>query len=173
MRWRSIAEDEETGGGGGGRGGIQGRTGSACSMTTVTKMNTTMRRMGRGHKRERTMGGNPTTMVATSSVGRPSAAWGIGHRSSAPSPPPPSSMTTMTTIAATVGGRRAPPLRSVLSRRMPLVIVDVANRGRRWRHGGIWGVVIRVVEEEEVSAGVLVVRFRITPGWTMGGRGAA
>jgi hypothetical protein len=31
---------------------------------------------GRGRAEERTTGGNPTTTVATSSVGRPSAAWG-------------------------------------------------------------------------------------------------
>jgi hypothetical protein len=37
--------------------------------------------------------------------------------------------TTLTTIAATVAGRRAPPLQFVPSRRMLLVIVDVADRG--------------------------------------------
>jgi hypothetical protein len=67
------------------RGGEVGNTrGSACSTMTATttnttmEMNTTMRRMGRGHAGERTMGGNLTTMVATSSAGRSSAAWGRG-----------------------------------------------------------------------------------------------
>ncbi len=62
-------------------------------------------------------------------------------------------MMTTTTIAAAVGGCRAPPLRSVPSCRTPspqtlLVIVDVADRGRRRWHEGIWGVVVRMVEEE-------------------------
>ncbi len=107
--WRWIAEEEETWGGGGGRGGIQRGTGSACSTTTTTTTNTMTRRMGRGHVRERTMGGNLTMMVAMLSTGCPLAAWGIGHQASAPTPPPPSLMTTMTMIAATVGGRCAPP----------------------------------------------------------------
>jgi hypothetical protein len=43
---------------------------------------------------------------------------------------------------------RRTPLVVVLSRRTPLVVVDVADRGRRRRHEGVWGVVVRVVEEE-------------------------
>jgi hypothetical protein len=64
---------------------------------------------GKGSRGERTMGGNPTTTVATLSAGRPSAAWGIRHRSSALTPPPSSLTTTTTMIAAAVGGHRAPP----------------------------------------------------------------
>jgi hypothetical protein len=47
-----------------------------------------------------------------------------------------------------VGGGHAPPLRSIPSRRPPLVIVDVANRGQWRRHEGIRGGVVHVVEEE-------------------------
>ncbi len=54
------------------------------------------------------MGGNPTTTVATSSAGRPSAAWGIGHRSSATTPPPPSS-TTRQRLPPRWGGVVPPP----------------------------------------------------------------
>jgi hypothetical protein len=46
------------------------------------------------------------------------------------------------------GGRHAPPLRSVLSHWMPLVVNDVTNRGWWWRHEGVWGVVVCGVEEE-------------------------
>jgi hypothetical protein len=123
-----------------------------------------------GREGERTMGENPTTTVATSSAGRPSAAWGIGHRSSDPTPLPPSSTSTTTTIAASVGGRRAPPLRPVLSRLTPLVVVDVADRGRRRRHEVVRGVVVRVVEEEEDCAVVLVRQVPIHPGVDDGGK---
>jgi hypothetical protein len=100
-----------------GEGGEVGnKRGSACStMTamktnTTTTSNTTTRRMGRDCAGERTMGGNPTMTVATSSAGRPLAAWGRGCRSTAPMPLPPSLMTTTsTTIANAVGGRHALP----------------------------------------------------------------
>ncbi len=88
----------------------------------------------------------------------------------APTPPPPSSMTTMTTIAAAVGGRRAPPLRSVPSRRTPLVIVDVTDRGQPRRHEGVWSVVVRVVEEEEVGTVVHVHQVSIHPRVDGGGK---
>jgi hypothetical protein len=84
---------------------------------------------GKGHAGERMMGENPTMTVATSSAGHPLVVWGIGHQSLAPMPPPPSSTMMTTKIAAVVGGHRARPLRSVLSCRMLLVIVDVADRG--------------------------------------------
>jgi hypothetical protein len=71
--------------------------------------NTMTQRMGRGHAGERAMGGNPTTMVTMSSAGRSSAAWGIGHQLSAPTPPPPSSTTMRTRIATAVGGRHPLP----------------------------------------------------------------
>ncbi len=128
IRSRMMTGQEGEGGGG-------NMMGSAFLMMTTTTMNTmtmtnTMaRRMGRGRAGERTMGENLTTTVATSSTGHPLAAWGIGHRSLAPMLPPLSSRRTMTTIAATVRGHRAPPLRSVPSRRTQLVIVNVANRG--------------------------------------------
>ncbi len=62
-----------------------------------------------------------------------------------------------------------PPLRSVPSRRTPLVVVDDADRGRRRWHEGVWGVVIRVVEEEEIGAVVLVRQVPIHPGVDDGG----
>ncbi len=63
-----------------------------------------------------------------------------------------------------------PPLRSVPSRQTPLIVVNVANRGRRRRHEGIGGVVVRVVEEEEVGAVVLVGQVPIHPGVDDGGK---
>jgi hypothetical protein len=63
-----------------------------------------------------------------------------------------------------------PPLWSVLSCRMLLVIVNVPNRGQRRRHRGVWGVVILVVEEEEVSAVVLVCQVLIQLGVDDGGK---
>jgi hypothetical protein len=39
---------------------------------------------------------------------------------------------------------------------MPLVVVNVADRGQWRRHKGIWGVVVCGVEEEEDGAVVLV-----------------
>jgi hypothetical protein len=62
------------------------------------------------------------------------------------------------------GASCPPPLRSIPSRRMLFVIVNVTNRGQRWWHGGIRGVVIHKVEEEEVSAVVLVCQVPIQPG---------
>ncbi len=62
------------------------------------------------------------------------------------------------------------PLRSIPSRRMPLVIVDVADRGWRRRHEGVRGVVVHVVEEEEVRAVVLICQVRIQPGVDNGGK---
>jgi hypothetical protein len=41
-----------------------------------------------------------------------------------------------------------PHLQYVPSHRMPLVVVDVADRGRWRRHEGVRGMVVRVVEEE-------------------------
>ncbi len=41
-----------------------------------------------------------------------------------------------------------PPLWFVPSRRTPLLVVDVADRGRRREQEGVRGVVVRVVEEE-------------------------
>jgi hypothetical protein len=116
-------------------------TGSACLMTAATTTNTTTRRMGRGHARERTMGGNPTTMVAALSAGPPLVAWGIGHRLSAPTLPPPSPMTTTTTIAAAVGGCCAP-LPSGLScpagRRLLLLMSPTAVDGGGMGAFGVW-----------------------------------
>jgi hypothetical protein len=87
-------------------------------------------------------------MVA-SFAGRPLAAWGGGCRSTAPTLPSPSlTSTTSTTIATPVRGSHAPPLRSVPSRRTPLIVVNVADHGRWRRHEGVWGVAIRGVEEE-------------------------
>ncbi len=63
-----------------------------------------------------------------------------------------------------------PPLRSVPSRRTPLVVVDVADRGQWWQHKGVRGVVIRMVEEEEVGAVVLVCKVPIHPGADDGGK---
>ncbi len=100
-------------------------------------------------------------------------AWGIGHQSLAPTPPLPSSTKLTTTIAAVVGGRHAPPLRSIPSRQTPLVIVDVPDHGQRWWHKGVWGVVIRVVDGRRLALLYSFVRFRTTPEWTMGVRGAA
>ncbi len=128
-RWRSIADDDGTG----------GSTTTTTTTNTMTTTNTTARRMGRGRAGERTMGENPITTVTTSSASRPSAAWGIGHRSSAPTPPPPSSTTTTTTIAAAVGGRRAPPLRSVpAGRRSSLSMSPTAVDGGGTRAFGVW-----------------------------------
>jgi hypothetical protein len=122
VRSRMMTGREEEGG-----GEVGNMMGGAYSLT---KTNTMAWRMGRGRAGGWTMRGNPTTTVATSSAGRPSVAWGIGRRSSAPTLPPPSSMTmTMMTIAVAVGGASCPPLRSVPSFRTPLVVVDVADRG--------------------------------------------
>jgi hypothetical protein len=167
----TIVDNDGTGGGGGGGGEYNGEClfDNDWTMTNkTTMMNTTTWRMGRGRAGEQTMGGNPTTMVTTSSVGCLSGAWGGGHQSSAPTPP--SSTATTRRIAAAAVGRHAPPLRSVLSRRMPLVVVDVADHGQRRRHEGVWGVVVRVVEEEEVGAIVLVRQVPIHPGVDDGGK---
>jgi hypothetical protein len=57
---------------------------------------------------------------------------------------------------------------------MPLInIVNISDLGWWRRHGGVWGVVVPVVEEEEVALLYSFVRFCSDPGWTMGGRGAA
>ncbi len=61
-------------------------------------------------------------------------------------------------------------LQSVPSCRVPLVVVDVANCGRRQRHKSIWGVVVCVVEEEEVGIIVLVCQVPIQPGVDNGGK---
>ncbi len=66
-----------------------------------------------------------------------------------------------------------PPVWSFSSRRMLLVIVDVADHGRRRRMEGIWSVVVRVGEEEEVRAIVLIRHVLIQPGVDDGFRGAA
>ncbi len=71
------------------------------------------------------------------------------------------------------GASCPPPLWSIPSRRTPLVVVDVTDRSRWQQHGGVRGVVIRVVEEKEVSAVVLVCQVPIHPGVEDGGRGAA
>ncbi len=63
-----------------------------------------------------------------------------------------------------------PPVRSVLSCRMPLVIGDVANHGQRQQHEGIWGIVVRMVEDEEVRAIVLIRQVLIQPGMDDGGK---
>ncbi len=63
-----------------------------------------------------------------------------------------------------------PPLRSILSRRMPLVVGDVSDRGRRQRHKGIWGVGILVVEEDKVGAIALICQVPIHPGVNDGGK---
>ncbi len=56
-----------------------------------------------------------------------------------------------------------PPLRTVRSCQMLLLIVNVADRGRRQLHKGIWDVVVHMVEEEEVGAVVLVCQIPIHP----------
>jgi hypothetical protein len=53
---------------------------------------------------------------------------------------------------------------------MPLVVKDVANHGQWWQHKGIWGVVISMVEEEEVGAIILVCQVPIHPGVDDGGK---
>ncbi len=53
-----------------------------------------------------------------------------------------------------------PPVWYVPSRQMPPVVVNVANQGQRWRHGGM---VVQVVEEEEVRAVVLIRQVLIQP----------
>jgi hypothetical protein len=54
---------------------------------------------------------------------------------------------------------------------MPLVyVVDVADRGRRWWHEGVWGVVVRVVEEEEACTVVFDCQVTIRPGVDDGGK---
>jgi hypothetical protein len=63
-----------------------------------------------------------------------------------------------------------PPVRFVPSRRTPLVIVDVTNHGQRRRHQGIQGIVICMVEEEEVCAIVLICQVLIQPGVDDGGK---
>ncbi len=63
-----------------------------------------------------------------------------------------------------------PPVRSVPSRRTLLAVVDVAYHGRRRRHEGIRGVVVRMVVEEEVRAIVLICHFLIQPGVDDGGK---
>ncbi len=89
---------------------------------------------------------------------------------SAPTPPPPSSMMTTPIITAVVGGCCASPLRSIPSRQTPLIIVDVADRGQWRRHEGVRGVVICMVEKEEVGAVVLVHQVPIHPGVDDGGK---
>jgi len=54
------------------------------------------------------------------------------------------------------GGALCPPIRSVPSHQMPLIIVNVSGHGQRRQHEGFWGVVVHVVEEAEVHAFVLV-----------------
>jgi hypothetical protein len=50
-----------------------------------------------------------------------------------------------------VGYHAPPPLWSIPSHRMPLIdIVDVAGRGQRRWNEGVQGVVVCVVEEEEI-----------------------
>jgi hypothetical protein len=49
------------------------------------------------------------------------------------------------------GGVSCPLFRFVPTRRTLLVIVNVADRGQRQRHNGVWSVVVRVVEEEGPS----------------------
>ncbi len=93
---------------------------------------------------------------------------------SAPTPPP-SLMTTMKMTITAMAGRRVvvspPPLRSILSRWMPLVdVVDVAGRGRQRRHEGIWGLVICMVEEEEIHTVVFDCHVTIQPGVDNGGK---
>ncbi len=67
--------------------------------------------------------------------------------------------------------RRQPsPLRSISSCQTPLIVDDVINRGQRWQHQGVWGVVIRTVEEEEVRTIVLGHQVWIQPGVDNEGR---
>ncbi len=63
-----------------------------------------------------------------------------------------------------------PPLRSFPSRRTPLVVVNVSDRGRRRWHKGVRGVGVRVVEEDEVGAVALVRQVPIHPGVGDGGK---
>jgi hypothetical protein len=79
-----------------------------------------------------------------------------------------------TTIAAVAGGagcHALPSLQPIQSRRMPLVdIVDVTNHGRRRWHEGIWGMVVRTVEEEQVRTVVFDHQVTIRPGLDDGGK---
>jgi hypothetical protein len=63
-----------------------------------------------------------------------------------------------------------PPFWLIPSCRMPLVITNVANGGRKWQHKGVWGMVVRMVEEEEVGAVALVCQVPIYPGVDNGGK---
>ncbi len=63
-----------------------------------------------------------------------------------------------------------PPLRSIPSCRMSLVVIDVSDRGRQRRHGGIRGVGVRVVEEDEVGTIAIVHQVPIHPGVDNGGK---
>jgi hypothetical protein len=62
-----------------------------------------------------------------------------------------------------------PPLWSILSFQTPLVVNNVINCGQRWGHEGVWDVVIRAVEEEEVRTIVLGCQAPIRPGVDDGG----
>ena len=64
-----------------------------------------------------------------------------------------------------------PPFRSVLFSRMPLVnVVNIADLGWWQQHEGVQGVVVRVVEEEEICAVVLICQVLIQLGVDDGGK---
>jgi hypothetical protein len=151
--------------------------GIACLTMTATKTNATMttntmtRRMGRGCTWEQTTGGNPTTMVATPSAGRPLAAWGRGCRLRAPTPPPPSSTTmTLTTIAEAVGGYHAPPPSGPsrpARRRSSLPMSRTLVYGGGMRAFGAWSY---TGWRKKFRALVLIRQVLIQPGVDDGGK---
>jgi hypothetical protein len=53
---------------------------------------------------------------------------------------------------------------------MPLIVVNVSERGQRQWHEGIRSVGVRVVEEDEVGAVALVCQVPIHPGVDNGGK---
>ncbi len=62
------------------------------------------------------------------------------------------------------------PIQSVPSRQTPLVVINVANHGRRQRLESVWGMVVHVGEEEEVHAPVLIHQVLIQLGVDEGGK---
>ncbi len=124
---------------------------------------------GKGSRGGANDGGNPTMTFATSSAGRPSAAWGIGCRSSAPTPP--SLTTTTTTLAAAAGGCRAPPppcgpFRPA-GRRLSLSMSPTSVDGGGMRAFGAWSY---AWWRRKVRAVVLIRQVLIQPGVDDGGK---
>ncbi len=59
---------------------------------------------------------------------------------------------------------------SIPLRQMPLVVVNVAIRGKQRRHKDLRGMVVCLVKEEEVCAVVLICQVLIQPGVDNGGK---